>query len=76
MVKPLRYVVNLIWHFKWTGCEHKRRRLVKHYFSQCVDCGTLFDDGLQTETDYDADVIQKTATGKSNHQKDSNEYSA
>lgn len=40
----LRYPLNLLCHGKWTDCEHKRRKLVKHYFSKCVDCGALFDD--------------------------------
>jgi hypothetical protein len=51
MKRWLRYPLNLLFHGKWTACEHKRRKLVKHYFSECVDCGALFDDYLHTVDD-------------------------
>lgn len=49
-----RYPLNLLSHFKWTGCEHKRRKLVKYYLSECVDCGAVFDDGQHTIDDLES----------------------
>ena len=40
----VRYPYNLIFHFIWTDCQHKRRRLGKSYFPYCVDCGAVFSD--------------------------------
>jgi len=44
MTRWLRYPSNLLCHGLWTDCAHPRRRLVKHYFLECPDCGALFDE--------------------------------
>jgi hypothetical protein len=51
MKRWLRYPLNLLCQGKWTVCEHKRLTLVKYYFSECVDCGVLFDDYKDTGDD-------------------------
>ena len=45
MTRWLRYPINLLFHGRFVDCEHSRRQLVKGYFSECFDCGALFDDG-------------------------------